>query len=278
MTLRARVAEEQPLRPDGRPLALGPGLRHERVEGVHPAALDANVVDTVEEEPAAVAVAAVARGPRDRKPPELLAAAEGERTDGRDTRVVQLVRVSPARSGDHDVRVVRPRRRRVPEDRGAALDDVVEPVGPEHLAGRGVDLAQLVPVGGGDDVGPPLVHDDAGLSGPAAAGPPARRVVLVFARAPAAAELDLPEDVETPRRRPLPVVAASVVAQEGADLDAVARHRRRGRRRHRPDRPAPLSPVSRTAGGDAPDDERQHGAEDEERDAAPATHLTSALC
>ena len=91
-----------------------------------------------------------------------------------------------------------------------------------------------------------------GMPGPAAAGPLARRVAVVLARGPAAAEPHLPEHVEALGRRTQAVEAARVVAEEGADLDAVAgrataagpaargrrspprrRRRRRSRRRRR---------------------------------------------
>ena len=277
----ALVAQQQRLVLDDRLLARRPAGGLERVERVEPAALDPDVEDAVEEEAAAVDVAAVVLRPRHRLPPELLAAAERHGAERRDRGVVHGLGVAAPRAGDDDVLVVRARRSGVLEHRRAALDDVVELVRPDDLAGGGVDLAQVVVVAAGHHVGLAAVDDDAGLAGPAAAGVLARGVLLVLARAHAAAELGLPEDVEVLGRRSLPVVPAPVVAQERADLDAVAGHRGRGRRRHRTGLRLLLDLAAATAaaraGGGAPDEEDRQDGDDEERDAAPAPQLALTL-
>ena len=86
-----RVAEQQPLGVDLRLAEAAPCARLERVEGVEPPALHADVLAAVHEEAAAVHVAAVARRLRHRQAPELLAAAEGDgavrrRSSGRPAR------------------------------------------------------------------------------------------------------------------------------------------------------------------------------------------------
>ena len=81
-------------------------------------------------------------------------------------------------------------------------------------------------------------------------------------------------------RRALAVVPAPVVAEERADLDAVAGHGRHGRRRHRAGHLGLLvSPAAAAAGagGGAPDEEEREDDDEEERDAAPAPQLALTL-
>ena len=203
-------------------------LRLERVERVEPAALDADVEARRRRR---------SRCRRSRGCSARSAAPAGARAPCRCRRrrrgtgrpgVGELERVAAPRAGEDDVLVVRPVGVGILEHRRAALDDVVELVLPDDLAGAGVDLAQVVVVAAGEEVRLAAVDDDARLPGPAAARPLLGGSSVVLAGAPAAAEVDLPEHVEALRRRAQPVEPAPVVAEEGADLDAVAVERRGG--------------------------------------------------
>ncbi len=251
-----------------------PGLGRERIEGVEKAALDADVLAPVEVEAAAVAVAAVARSLRHRQPPELLAAAEGECAVWSDTGVGQLVRVAAPRSREDDVLVVLARWRRVEKDARAALDDVVELVLPDDLAGERVDAAQIVVVAAHDQLRPAAVDDETGLAGPAAAAPFAGRVVVLLARAPAAAELNLPQHVEAIGHGPKPVEAPGIGAEERTDLDAVALERRHRRGRHGGGADDLIRAAS--AGADPPDDDEDDDQQDEQDAGAPSLQLAPA--
>ena len=274
------VAQEQLLVLDHGLLPVRPRHGLQRVERVEPAALDADVEDTVVEEPAAVAVAAVVPGLRHGQPPQLLTAAERDRAQRRDGRVIELERVAAARPGHDDVLVVRARRARILEDRRAALDDVVVLVGPDDLPGGRIDAAQLVRIRARDDVGLAAVDDDARLAGPAAPRVLAVLVLGVLPGAPVAAQVDLPEQVQTVRRRAEAVEPTAIVAEEGADLDAVAGERGRRRRRHRTRlRHRLVSPSAAATGArrGAPDEQDEEHGDDEERDSAPAPQLALAL-
>ena len=273
----ARVAEQQALGDDHRPLMPAPGLRARGVERVVPAALDPDVDDAAVVEAAAVDVTAVAGGLRHRQPPQLLAGAEGERPVRGDPRVVELVGVPAARAGQDDVPVVLARRVRIGVHGRTALDDVVELVRPHDIAGGRVDAAQVVVVAAGDDVRPAAVDHDARLPGPAAAGPVPGRVVLVLAGRPAAAQVDLPQHVQPLGRRAEPVGPAPIVAEEGADLDAVTGQARHGRLWHRLGGGGVRAPAAAPAGDCAPADEEDQGQQDERRDQAPPPELAAAL-
>ena len=195
----ARVAEQQALGDDLRRLVAVPRARRERVELVEPAGLDPGVHAALEEEAAAVHVAAVARRERHRQAPDLLAGAERDGPVGREVRVGEVRGVAAAGAGEHEVLVRRRVRVRVLDHRRAALDDVVEVVLPDDLAGLEVDLVEMVVERAPEQVELALVADDRGLAGPAAAGP---RVVgmllgdLLDGGGQAAADGRLPDEVE----------------------------------------------------------------------------------
>ena len=272
----ARVAQELSLRDDPGPLVPVPVLRLQRVERVHPAALDPNVLAAVEEEAAAVGVAAVGGRLRHRQAPELLAGAERDGAVGRDAGVGELERVAAPRAGAHDVLVVGAGGVRILEHGGAALDDVVVLVLPDDVTAQRVEAAQAVVVAADEDEGLAAVDDDIRHAGPAAAGPLGRRVGVVLARGPAVAEPRLPHDVEALGDRSQAVEAARVVAQERADLDAVAGERGdRGRRHGAVGHRRAAGPATAT-GHDAPQQQDDEDDHDDQRDAATPRQLASA--
>ncbi len=308
---RAGVAEQEALGDDLRLAVAVPGLGHEGVELVEPAALDPAVHAVLVEEAAAVHVAAVARGERHRQAPELLAGAERDGAVRREVRVGEVRRPAAAGAGQHEVLVRLHLGARVLDHRRAALDDVVVVVLPHDLAGLQVDLVQLAVERAPEQVELALVADDHGLAGPAAARPGLVGVLLgdlLDRRGHAAADEGLPDERELGGRRPQAVEPPRLVAQVGAHLDAVAlgddgrrrvhgHHRRHGldedaggrRRRSRPgDRPAcvgraqqPVVDLLRPAAGheDRGGDDDQEGRDDQPPVATltPAAQLAAAL-